>query len=74
MQKSVYTRKEIIDFLIRNGYTSCLSKNKEVDRIFEMFVKPDVPAIKIVRTLEMIQHSSLKSIIGTKLFNEWCKT
>ncbi len=73
MHKSVYTRKEIVDFLISNGYASGLSKNKDVDRVFEVFSKPGIPVIKIVRTLNMIQHSSLKSIIGTKLFNECCK-
>jgi hypothetical protein len=68
-----YPRKEIVDFITKNGYTSIASKNKDVDRVFEVFIKFNSPSIEIVRTLDLIQHTSLESIIGTELFNEWCK-
>ena len=73
VRKTAYTRKEIVDFIIKNGYASIASKNKDVDRIFEVFIKFNSPSIEIVRTLDLIQHTSLESIIGTELFNEWCK-
>jgi hypothetical protein len=73
VRKTAYTRKEIVDFIIENGYTSTASKNKDVDRVFEVFIKFNSPSIEIVRTLSLIQHTSLESIIGTKLFDEWCK-
>jgi hypothetical protein len=73
VRKTAYTRKEIVDFIIKNGYTSIASKNKDVDRVFEAFIKFNSPSIEIVRTLDLIQHTSLESIIGTELFNEWCK-
>ena len=73
VRKTAYTRKEIVDFIIENGYTSIASKNKDVDRVFEVFIKFNSPSIEIVRTLDLIQHTSLESIIGTELFNEWCK-
>ena len=73
MRKTTYTRKEIVDFIIENGYMPISSKNKDVDRVFEVFSKSGASDIKIVRTLNMILHSSLKSIIGKKLFDEWCK-
>jgi hypothetical protein len=72
-RKTTYSRKEIVDFIIENGYTSIASKNKDVDRVFEIFIKFNSPSIEIVRTLDLIQHNSLESIIGTELFNEWCK-
>jgi hypothetical protein len=73
VRKIAYTRKEIVDFITNNGYTSIASKNKDVDRVFEVFIKFNSPSIEIVRTLDFIQHTSLESIIGTELFNKWCK-
>lgn len=73
MQQIAYPRKEVVDFIIKHGYASIASKNKDVDRVFEVFIKFNSPAIEIVRTLDFIQHTSLESIIGTELFNEWCK-
>jgi hypothetical protein len=68
-----YERKEVTDFLIKNGYISTASPNKDVDKVFEVFIKFNSPSIEIVRTLDLIQHTSLESIIGAELFNEWCK-
>jgi hypothetical protein len=73
VRKTAYTRKEIVDFIMENGYTTTTSKNKDVDRVFEVFIKFNSPSIEIVRTLALIQHTSLESIIGTELFDEWCK-
>jgi hypothetical protein len=73
VRKTAYLRKEIVDFIIENGYTSIASKNKDVDRVFEVFIKFNSQSIEIVRTLDFIQHTSLESIIGTELFNKWCK-
>lgn len=73
MQQSSYPRKEVVDFITKHGYTSIASKNKDVDKVFEVFIKLNAPPIEIVRSLDLIKHTSLESIIGTELFNEWCK-
>jgi len=73
MQKIAYPRKEVTDFLLKNGYITITSPNKDVNKVFEVFIKLNYPPIEIVRSLDLIQHTSLESIIGTELFNGWCK-
>lgn len=60
-----YTRAEVTDLLLTNGYKPTILK--DVSELFDVYTKPGKPRVQLSKTTKVFQRSQLKIILPKEL-------